>query len=310
MSEDILVVDQEKARQFLEELRHSIELKAVADLVGLDHEQLRAEVDMSLAEAMQTISLLHGLEFKRGDNALEVGAGFGFASLALASFGYNVTALEPGGTGFEKNRTLAAHFFSISGLSVHYVGETVEKADFSNRPAFDLIISNNVLEHINNVFAGLSNLAAALGSDGLMIHSCPNYVFPYEPHFGIPLVPLKPRWTSRILPGNIASSDLWKSLNFISVKEVTAVAGANDLYVAFERGTMFTSISRLNSDAEFASRHNVLAQIARSRFLMAAARRILTLPVAIATPMNFVLSRDFPDLAWSRRRWVVRTPRL
>lgn len=309
MSEDILVVDQEKARQFLEDLRHSIELNAVADLVGIDHEQLRAEVVMSLAEAMQTISLLHGLEFKRGANALEVGAGFGFASLALASFGYNVTALEPGGTGFEKNRTIAAHFFSISGLSVHYVGETVEKADFSDRPAFDLIISNNVLEHIDNVSAGLSNLAAALADDGLMIHSCPNYVFPFEPHFGIPLVPLRPRWTSKILPGSIASSDLWKSLNFISVKEVTAVAGANDLFVAFERGTMFKSISRLNSDAEFASRHKVLAQIACRRFVMAAIRRILALPVSIASPMNFVLSNDLPDLAWTSRRWTIRTPR-
>lgn len=304
-----LKVDVKEARLFLEDLRRSIQLERIADLVGAELKQIELEVDMSLAEALQTVSMLHGHQFRQGAHALEVGAGFGFASLALASFGYQVTALEPGGIGFEKNRTVAAHLISLAGLQVRYLDATVEQADLINGPKFDLIFSNNVLEHVHDVHAGLANLAGALDAGGFMVHSCPNYAFPFEPHFGIPLIPLFPRLTRLVIPRKIAKSDLWASLNFISYRQVAALARAENLFVSFERGTIVASVTRLRSDAEFARRHKLLGRLAGSSFFFAVIRRFLALPVFLASPMNFVLSREMPDLAWTGRQWRITGPK-
>jgi predicted O-methyltransferase YrrM len=88
MSSESSVITRSVAQHFLENLRKSLDMDALANLVQLDIDQLEQQVDMSIAEAMQTLSLLHGFPYRPGSRALEVGAGFGFASLALASFGY------------------------------------------------------------------------------------------------------------------------------------------------------------------------------------------------------------------------------
>jgi 2-polyprenyl-3-methyl-5-hydroxy-6-metoxy-1,4-benzoquinol methylase len=68
---------------------------------------------------------------------------------------------------------------------------------------FDLIFSNNVFEHVRDVQAALATLGALLRPGRVMVHNCPNYDVPYEPHFGIPLLPLRPASTARVLPKSI-----------------------------------------------------------------------------------------------------------
>ena len=309
MSSEYSVITRSVAQHFLENLRKSLDMDALANLVQLDIDQLEQQVDMSIAEAMQTLSLLHGFPYRPGSRALEVGAGFGFASLALASFGYQVTALEPGGIGFNQNRTIAAHVLSVSGLHVEYLDATVEEVVFSEPQSFDLIFSNNVMEHIDDVEIGLQNLTTALGAYGIMVHSCPNYAFPFEPHFAIPLLPIFPKLTRFFLPKKISESGLWKSLNFISYRQVRSFSRKSNLFMAVEKGTMLASLIRLQSDTEFASRQKALKRIVDNPFLFAVLRRSLTLPMSLATPMNFVLAHASPDLNWSERHWRIKPPK-
>ena len=52
----------------------------------------------------------------------------------------------------------------------------------------------------------LEALDALLSPGGMMIHHCPNYTVPFEPHFGIPLVPGAPERTAALLPDRIRST--------------------------------------------------------------------------------------------------------
>lgn len=291
--------------KFLAELKESLNIEAIANLMDIDANDASLQINIAIAEAKQTLSLLEGLRFPRGAKVLEVGAGFGFASLALASLGFKVTALEPGGIGFDQNRIVAAHSLAASDLEIIYLDSTVEDADFSRCPLFDLILSNNVLEHIKNVRIGLRNLSSALHHNGYMVHSCPNYAFPFEPHFGLPLFPFYPSLTSRVLPKKISKSGLWKSLNFITFKDIRKFAKEQKLYSIFEQETMFASVVRLKSDFEFASRHKLISRVVNNVVLFAILKKVLSLPTQIATPMNFILSYDLPDLSTSKRKWRI-----
>lgn len=308
MESDLIEIKLEVARETLANLKQSLNIKAVAELVGSRESELLADIDISIAEATQTLSLLDGLRLKTNAHILEVGAGFGFASLALASFGFHVTALEPGGIGFNQNRTIAAHMLSVSKLQVEYLDATVEESVFTGAKSFDLIFSNNVMEHIDDVEIGLQNLSNALETNGIMVHSCPNYAFPFEPHFAIPLIPIFPKLTRFLLSKKKSESGLWKSLNFISYRKVSAFSREANLFMAVEKGTMLASLTRLRFDEEFASRHKALKRIVDTPILFAILKRTLTLPVSLATPMNFVLSHSSPDLSWSNRLWKVKTP--
>ena len=79
-------------------------------------------------------------------------------------------------------------------------------------------------------------MRSVLAPAGSMVHTCPNYHVPYEPHFGIPLVPGVPSATRFVLPGRIASSGLWRSLNFVTSTGLRRTARRAGLTVEFEPG--------------------------------------------------------------------------
>lgn len=267
---------------------------------SVDIEKVSLEIDFSLSEMIfiygivkeesrQTLSLLRGLKIKQDARLLEVGAEYGIASICLAMMGLNVTALEPGGIGFEENSRASKVIARMCGVELNHLTTTVEEADFEVVEKFDLVFSNNVLEHIDDVQAGLTNLLKAIKPDGMMIHSCANYAFPYEPHFSKLLFPFFPQLTKYVLPREIRNHGVWKSLNFVTASQVKRNSRKNDVFCAFRKGTMTTSIRRLRSDQTFAARHKWPRRIASNdlffRFLMT----IFSLPTSLATPMNFLI---------------------
>jgi len=285
------------------EISALINFDLLADCLGTSPELASAEFQMALAEARQTLSLLENLELPENGSVLEVGAGMGIASTALSFFGFQVTSLEPGGVGFEINKSTSEHISMTVGTKVTLVADSAEEVKFIKGTKFDLIISNNVLEHVQNVEKSLINLLGYLSPSGVMVHSCPNYTFPFEPHFGIPLVPFCPIRTSVFLSSRIRKSGVWKSLNFVTARQVRRIFSRSDFVVQFKKGTMLKSIVRLNDDAEFNSRHAVLGRIASNSLLLSLLKRIFSLPYWIATPMDFIvvhkpLSEDKRILEW------------
>jgi 2-polyprenyl-3-methyl-5-hydroxy-6-metoxy-1,4-benzoquinol methylase len=290
-----------------DEILERIDIDGFASHLGVSADEALSKLMMALGEARQTLSLLTAIEVEEEAVILEVGAGLGMATLALSLLGFNVTGLEPGGVGFESNQHASRHLFAITDNAVTMVHETAEAVTFPKLTKFDLVISNNVLEHVADFEQALKNLALSLSSSGIMIHSCPNYSFPYEPHFGFPLVPLAPRLTKVLLPNKVSTSGLWKSLNFITAIKVNRCLRDTEFIVKFRKGTMSRSFVRLGTDAEFKNRHPLLGRLALNRVSHFFLRKLLSLPYWMATPMDFIiihksLSHDERVVNWLNQR--------
>jgi SAM-dependent methyltransferase len=218
--------------------------------------------------------------------------------------GFDVVALEPGGLGFEQNRSASMAFASSCDVQINHVAASAETADFGTIGKFDLVVSNNVLEHIPDVDNALTNLNNAINPSGVMIHSCPNYTFPFEPHFGIPLLPFMPRLTRLLLPKSVEKSGLWNSLNFITQSQVKRNARVNGMTCLFRAETMSKSIKRLNRDPQFAERHQTIARLVKIRFVYALLVRVFSLPPRFATPMDFIVCAPEQRESSNVRIWM------
>jgi 2-polyprenyl-3-methyl-5-hydroxy-6-metoxy-1,4-benzoquinol methylase len=279
------------AKKLGERLRSPEFLTFASAKSGMDYDRLRQLVAQYTAEVASGLSVLAGAELA-GKRILEVGAGIGVLSIALAQGGHNITALEPGTNGFDVNARVGAAVREwLAAEDLPMLDIEVDRLEPARHGEFDLIFSVNVLEHIPNLPAAISAMESVLAPNGMMVHLCPNYTVPYEPHFGIPLVPLAPRLTRGFVHG-IEKHPAWPSINFITYAEVRRLAKRFELSVTFRRGLMYDAFVRLDTDEEFGARHTGVVQRAYS---LLKATRILGLlrhvPPALATPMIFECHR-------------------
>ena len=224
---------------------------------------LTERLAIAVGEVAQTLKVLGGFEVPEGARLLEVGAGLGLTSAYLSSCGFDVWALEPAAIGFEEHAALASSVATVVGSAHELLTIGAAELDPALHGAFDVIFSNNVLEHIDDLDAAVRAMNAVRSPNGVMVHSCPNYSVPFEPHFGVPLVPGRPAWTRRVLPASIGSDSVWTSLNFVRARDIRRLAVDLGLRLDFRGGSLATSIERLGTDAEFRARHRALAVVGR-----------------------------------------------
>lgn len=245
------------------------------------------------AEARYGLNLIQPqLGFKK--RILEVGSGMGLLSGYLETLGYDITAMEPGMGGFGISPSLAKAVSGGSGFaSLRRLDIPAHCLDPDKHGLFDFIYSVNVLEHIPELEESINALANVLSGNGIMMHSCPNYFVPYEPHFGIPLVPLAPHLTA-IFTRGLKTSELWQSLNFISAPKVKRICRRHNLAVHFEPAVMLNTFLRLEDDMEFRRRQGNSGLLSAYRILKKT--RLLpflgNLPATWCTPMIFQIFHE------------------
>ena len=98
--------------------------------------------------------------------------------------------------------------------------------ELSSHNKYDLIFCINVFEHLYDWRNFLEKISFLLNENGKLIVLCPNYGFPYESHFRIPVIFNKKitfyifKKLIRVFENKNDCVGLWDSLNFVKKREI------------------------------------------------------------------------------------------
>lgn len=255
--------------------------------------QIREEADFGMNEISSEIIDLHGGD---GKTILEVGCGTGLllARMAETFPEHQFHGLEPIGPGFDA--------FTDSLEKILGSSETIEliragAEDFETECRFDLIYSVNVFEHLEDWRRGIENCVSHLSPGGRIVFVCPNYDFPYEPHFSIPIIWNK-KVTRRVFRKKIdryhekvGNEGPWQSLNFIKASEVKRHAKVHGYKVSFDRSIFGRMLERLTTQEGFSQRHGLLASIGKLAIRLGLAGVFNALPQFLQPYMKVTISK-------------------
>ncbi len=270
-------------------------LNDVHEYVRMKAPEILPLLEMYEAEARfgrgYVASDMNGLN--NGASVLEVGAGSLLLSCQLVREGFDVVALEPLGTGF-------SHFDSMRKLvmdravALGYMPQILNQRaeDLSIRERFDYAFSINVMEHVDDVEAVIANVGNSLHPNGFYRFTCPNYLFPYEPHFNIPTVFSK-KLTEKIFNQRIFAKrsmwdveGMWASLNWIDVPRIRRIVERMpELRAEFNRSFLVTTLERIQTDRDFAMRRSVWMRRILQLFLKLRLHRLAGWIPAVLQPV-------------------------
>lgn len=228
-----------------------------------------------------------------GARVLEVGAGAMLLSSQLVREGFDVTALEPVGSGFShfgRMREIVLEHAAAAGCRPNLIDIPAEQLAEQDR--YDFAFSVNVMEHVGDPAQVLRRVGASLRPGARYRFTCPNYLFPYEPHFNIPTLMTK-KLTERVLGRRIRSSPrvsdpagTWASLNWLTVPQVRRfVRDAGGLRLAFNRTMLVASLERVLTDPDFASRRSPAVRAVLSRLVRLRLHKLFGLVPAALQPI-------------------------
>lgn len=205
---------------------------------------------------------------KKVNKILEIGFGTG---ILLKEFSKIFTeksfyGLDPHERGFNNYEKISK---KISNNNLFIIHEKLET--FSPKENYDLIFSFNVFEHLEDQKIYIKKIDNLLNKDGKSIILCPNYDFPYEPHFIIPII-LNKKITYKFFKKKIINHEkttgengLWDGLNFCSKKKIKKFLSQNNYQFKFDHGIKDRLLKRIDNDKSsyFKKRQGLVAKIAK-----------------------------------------------
>ena len=260
------------------------------DTIDNTNSDVKSLIDTALNEAYQVITIIGNYlnACKPDVSILEIGTGMGIAAACLKKAGFDVHAIEPHTAGFENRSLLYQRVYALLDIGDIVLPVTIEQMPLNKQ--YDFIFSFNVLEHVNRIEAAFRVLSHILKPAGVMVHSCPNYYIPYEPHCNVLLLPFVPQYTHYICRRLRNSVGL--SLTFTTVGLIKKLAKTNNLAVTFKNDVLYNAFRRFEYDAAFAQRQKGLPLVV---YKLLKKCRILWLakhvPVVMQTPMVFELKK-------------------
>ncbi len=204
----------------------------------------------------------------QGARVLEIGSGpcIVLAEIARSRPHLHVNGIEPMSSGFTHFRSfLEAMQAKLPNLRLFRGGYE----DFPPSGEWDLMFLINVFEHLPDWRDFLSFTRERLAVGGTCVILCPNYGFPYESHFGIPVIGNK-RITRKVFARRIESVErekdlpgLYDSLNFVKLADVRAACTDRLLALETDFSVIRTMVGRLDSEPEFSERQKLIAPAAK-----------------------------------------------
>lgn len=239
--------------------------KIAERMIALERPEL---IDLFLTyqnEAMAARKFLESslLELDSGAEILEVGGGILALAIQLASEGFKVTSVEPVGEGFT-GISFIMNIYSeigrIENLDFTLIESPIENCTFDHK--FEFIFSINVMEHLKDPYAVLNQMNNALKFGGKYRFFCPNYDFPYEPHFGKWIFSrkndafyLKPESATEARINLIDSRALYLSINFITQRKINSYLRRHNLQFRSNKNAFYEVLVRSLTDFGLQERH-------------------------------------------------------
>ena len=217
---------------------------------------------------------------KDGDAAIEVGSGIGLLALQLGRLGHPIAAFEPESSGFGEMyamRNLVRDNWVNDSCDIRWLDDRLMEYDsriVDLTPKYAYAV--NVLEHVVDIEEFLTTVLSNLRPGGQFRFICPNYAYPYEPHFEMPTLFSK-RATYSVMNRRIAASEisdpygLWNELSWPTTRSLRKLLVSMNLRHCFHASATQAYLQRPLQDPTFMARKG---RTARSIFRVAA----LTLP--------------------------------
>jgi SAM-dependent methyltransferase len=252
--------------------------KIVEGIIALERPEL---IDLFLTyqnEAIEARKFLESslIKLDSGAEILEVGGGILAVAIQLVSEGFKLTTVEPIGDGFSDISFIMNVYSEIARkeqLVFGLIKSPIEDCKFDHK--FDFIFSINVMEHLKDPYLVLDEMVLTLERGGVYRFFCPNYDFPYEPHFGKWLISRRDK--AFFLPRNRASSnlipqkealDLYSSLNFLTLKKIEQNLRGKSVHLLANPNSLYEMMKRSIHDSELKKRHKGLAIFVRFLFVL------------------------------------------
>jgi len=215
-------------------------------------------------------------DMRVGAEILEVGGGILALAIQLASEGFKITTVEPVADGFSGISYIMKVFLEISkseNLNLNLVTSSIEECEFQTK--FEFIFSINVMEHLKDPYSVLQQLVNVLNLDGKYRFICPNYDFPYEPHFGKWLFSrknnafyLRESRANSILISSDRTLGLFHSLNFLTLRKITRSTRNNGIKIEPNTSALYEILERSNHDSQLQERHSGISKVVKIIFML------------------------------------------
>lgn len=167
------------------------------------------------------------IEQRQPARALDVGAGVGLLSLFAANETESVTSLEPESAGFDKMSTFRQVIHDAWTGKTQPEFKTCFLHELPEEKTFDFTYCINVLEHVPEPERLIKEIYDRLEPGGMAWFVLPNYSFPYEQHFEIPII-LNKSVTERLFRKKIENrkvspdpGGLWAELSWPTQKKLS-----------------------------------------------------------------------------------------
>jgi len=118
---------------------------------------------------------------------LDVGCGYGHTTLELAKRCAHVVGIEPSQPLYRHASELAA-----TAGRMNLAMRAVAVEDLDDVDSFDLVVLDNVFEHLPNQRLSLAKIRTCMGPQGVLFMLVPNKLWPIEVHYRLPLLSYLP----------------------------------------------------------------------------------------------------------------------
>ena len=238
---------------------------------------------------------------RKPTEVLELGSGVGLLSLFASSEVKEITSIEPESAGFDAMSQLRQRILSEWRGQSTPIFLSCFLQDLPKDKRFDFIYAVNVLEHVAQPEDLLDEVFERLKPGGTAWFVFPNYSFPYEQHFEIPIF-LSKRVTGKIFERKIRSHTvspnplgLWEELSWPTQRSLRKFLLTRGWSHEFRKNVLWGYFERLN-EPQFIERKGALYRLLRP--LLAILRPlVMMLPLGLAPIVELTISKKSEPLS-------------